>query len=141
MNQLDLRDRVAIVTGGARGIGYAVAERILRSGGRVSLWDRDRARLELEAARRESAAEIARAARELAAALTRARRDSAMLDAADRVAARSLVAFAEGASGLASVIEAQRSARDARGQYLDDLAAANTAVATARLAGMTAVSP
>jgi cobalt-zinc-cadmium efflux system outer membrane protein len=103
--------------------------------------NRDRARLELESARRESAAEIARAARELSAALTRARRDSAMLDAADRVAARSLVAFAEGASGLASVIEAQRSARDARGQYLDDLAAANTAVATARLAGMTAVSP
>jgi outer membrane protein, heavy metal efflux system len=103
--------------------------------------NRDRARLELESARRESAAEIARATRELSAALTRARRDSAMLDAADRVAARSLVAFAEGASGLASVIEAQRSARDARGQYLDDLAAANTAVATARLAGMTAVSP
>jgi 2-dehydro-3-deoxy-L-rhamnonate dehydrogenase (NAD+) len=46
VNQLDLRDRVAIVTGGARGIGYAVAERILRSGGRVSLWDRDRARLD-----------------------------------------------------------------------------------------------
>jgi 2-dehydro-3-deoxy-L-rhamnonate dehydrogenase (NAD+) len=46
VNELDLRDRVAIVTGGARGIGYAVAERILRSGGRVSLWDRDRARLD-----------------------------------------------------------------------------------------------
>ena len=46
MNQIDLRDRVAIVTGGARGIGYAVAERMLQSGGRVSLWDRDRARLE-----------------------------------------------------------------------------------------------
>ena len=46
MNQLDLSDRVAIVTGGARGIGFAVSERILRSGGRVSLWDRDRARLD-----------------------------------------------------------------------------------------------
>jgi NAD(P)-dependent dehydrogenase (short-subunit alcohol dehydrogenase family) len=46
VNQLDLSDRVAIVTGGARGIGFAVAERILRSGGRVSLWDRDRARLD-----------------------------------------------------------------------------------------------
>lgn len=45
MNQLDLKDRISIVTGGARGIGYAVAERILRSGGAVSLWDRDTQRL------------------------------------------------------------------------------------------------
>jgi 2-dehydro-3-deoxy-L-rhamnonate dehydrogenase (NAD+) len=45
VNQLDLRDRIAIVTGGARGIGFAVAERILRSGGHVSLWDRDAVRL------------------------------------------------------------------------------------------------
>ena len=45
MNQLDLRDRVAIITGAARGIGYAVAERVLRSGGSVSLWDRDAQRL------------------------------------------------------------------------------------------------
>jgi len=49
VNQIDLHDRVAIVTGGARGIGFAAAERILRSGGRVSLWDRDRVRLEAAA--------------------------------------------------------------------------------------------
>jgi 2-dehydro-3-deoxy-L-rhamnonate dehydrogenase (NAD+) len=46
MNQLDLRDRVAVVTGGARGIGYATAARALQSGAAVSLWDIDRARLE-----------------------------------------------------------------------------------------------
>lgn len=46
MNQLDLCGRTAVVTGGARGIGYAVAERVLRSGGAVALWDRDAQRLE-----------------------------------------------------------------------------------------------
>ena len=42
MNAYDLKDRIAIVTGGAQGIGLAVATRILASGGRVAIWDRDR---------------------------------------------------------------------------------------------------
>ena len=46
MNQYDLKERVAIVTGGAQGIGLAVANRMLASGGLVSLWDRDRALLD-----------------------------------------------------------------------------------------------
>jgi 3-oxoacyl-[acyl-carrier protein] reductase len=41
MNVYDLNDRVAVVTGGAQGIGLAVAHRILASGGRVAIWDRD----------------------------------------------------------------------------------------------------
>ena len=41
MNQIDLTDRRAIVTGGAQGIGKAVAERLLQSGASVSIWDRD----------------------------------------------------------------------------------------------------
>ena len=41
MNQLDLKGRNGIVTGGARGIGFAIATRLLQSGARVSLWDRD----------------------------------------------------------------------------------------------------
>src|SRR5258708_21005002 len=35
------RDRTAIVTGGARGIGLAWAAKITAGGGRVALWDRD----------------------------------------------------------------------------------------------------
>ena len=45
MNALDLNGRVAAITGGARGIGYAAAERMLRSGAAVALWDVDAARL------------------------------------------------------------------------------------------------
>lgn len=46
MNNLDLNERVMVVTGGARGIGYAVAARALRSGASVALWDIDAERLE-----------------------------------------------------------------------------------------------
>ena len=45
MNQIDLKGRVAVITGGAQGIGYAVAERMLKSGAGVVLWDIDAARL------------------------------------------------------------------------------------------------
>jgi NAD(P)-dependent dehydrogenase (short-subunit alcohol dehydrogenase family) len=45
MNRYDLTDRVAIVTGGAGGLGRSIAERILLSGGSVSLWDVDVAKL------------------------------------------------------------------------------------------------
>ena len=45
MNKYDLNGRVAIVTGGAQGIGLAVAERMMESGALVALWDRDAKRL------------------------------------------------------------------------------------------------
>ena len=46
MNKIDLQGQVAIVTGGAQGIGLAIARRLLDSGARVSLWDMDGAALE-----------------------------------------------------------------------------------------------
>jgi 3-oxoacyl-[acyl-carrier protein] reductase len=45
------RDRTAIVTGGARGIGLACAAKITAGGGRVALWDRD-----IERARKSASA-------------------------------------------------------------------------------------
>jgi NAD(P)-dependent dehydrogenase (short-subunit alcohol dehydrogenase family) len=44
-NQINLDKRVAVVTGGAQGIGLTTAERLLRSGASVSLWDRVAERL------------------------------------------------------------------------------------------------
>ena len=39
MNNFDLSGDVAIVTGGAQGIGLACAERMAQSGAKVVLWD------------------------------------------------------------------------------------------------------
>jgi 3-oxoacyl-[acyl-carrier protein] reductase len=50
MNQLDFKGRTAVVTGGAAGIGLAVAQRLAASGARVALWDRDEGMLAKAAA-------------------------------------------------------------------------------------------
>ena len=39
MNQIDLAGRMAVITGGAQGIGFAIAARLVKSGAKVSLWD------------------------------------------------------------------------------------------------------
>ena len=46
MNEIDLNGRCAVITGGAQGIGRAIAERFLDSGATVCLWDQDRALVE-----------------------------------------------------------------------------------------------
>jgi 2-dehydro-3-deoxy-L-rhamnonate dehydrogenase (NAD+) len=44
-NVIDLQGRMAVVTGAAQGIGFAVAHRLLESGATVALWDRDAGQL------------------------------------------------------------------------------------------------
>jgi 2-dehydro-3-deoxy-L-rhamnonate dehydrogenase (NAD+) len=40
-NDIDLKGRIAVVTGGAQGFGRAITERFLKSGARVAIWDQD----------------------------------------------------------------------------------------------------
>ena len=63
MNSIDLKGRAAIVTGGAQGIGFAVAARLLQSGAAVSLWDRD------EDVLRQAASQLQQAGRVITAAV------------------------------------------------------------------------
>ncbi|MBL8344851.1 MAG: SDR family oxidoreductase, partial [Rubrivivax sp.] len=46
MNRIDLEGRVAVVTGGAQGIGLAISERFLASGAKVVMWDVDKPKLD-----------------------------------------------------------------------------------------------
>jgi NAD(P)-dependent dehydrogenase (short-subunit alcohol dehydrogenase family) len=58
MNAIDLKGRAAIVTGGAQGIGFAIASRLLESGAAVSLWDRDAETLRQAATQLDAAGRV-----------------------------------------------------------------------------------
>jgi NAD(P)-dependent dehydrogenase (short-subunit alcohol dehydrogenase family) len=64
MNQLDMAGRSAVITGGAAGIGLAIAQRLAASGAKLALWDRDRAAL--DAARRALGGNVHTAALDVA---------------------------------------------------------------------------
>ena len=49
MNSYDFRNQVAVITGGAQGIGYAVAQRMIENGATVIIWDFDAKRTEKSA--------------------------------------------------------------------------------------------
>ena len=49
-NNIDLKGRTAVVTGGAQGFGKAITERFVASGAKVAIWDRDTALAEKTAA-------------------------------------------------------------------------------------------
>jgi outer membrane protein, heavy metal efflux system len=114
-----------------------------RSGGQVTgaIAERDRARAELEFTRRDADAAVARARRELVAARQRARRSADLVASANRIAAMSLQAYGEGAVPLATVLEAQRNAREILARYIDDLASADTALRLLRWLTATSGQP
>ncbi len=97
-----------------------------RNRGGVALADAEvqRAHAALVAAQVETSVELGRARRAYGVALAQLDRDEVLVTAAERVSAMSFIAYREGAATLASVLEAQRTARDIRAQYVADLAGA-----------------
>ena len=108
--------------------------------GAIALADaeRDRARAALALVRAGTEAGIAHIVRERDQALARVERDRALIVSASRVAVMSLTAYREGAAPMASVLEAQRTAREVLGAYVNDLARAWIAIATTRVLTLTA---
>ena len=49
MNNFDLKNKTAIITGGAQGFGLDISKRFLKSGAKVIMWDNDPKALELAA--------------------------------------------------------------------------------------------
>lgn len=99
--------------------------------------ERIKAQAELTLAQVEQRNALAHASRERANAIAKVTRDRALVASANQVAAMALTAYREGASSLPNVLEAQRSARDVLGQYIDDLAAAWVATAELRVFSLT----
>jgi cobalt-zinc-cadmium efflux system outer membrane protein len=101
--------------------------------------ERDRARAELAVARLEARQRLLEGLREREQLLVRVARDSALVNTAQRVAARAITAYAEGASALPAVLEARRSAREVIAQYIDDTAA--LLIVTTELRALTQTLP
>lgn len=100
---------------------------------------RDRARAQFRLIELESRRDIARVTEAQAIARQRVARDRTLLASADRVARMALTAYREGASPLATVLQAQTNARDTFAQYITDVGTANAAAAALRL--LTASAP
>ena len=42
MNQIDLNNKISVITGGAQGFGYSMVQRFSQSGAKVIIWDKDK---------------------------------------------------------------------------------------------------
>ena len=82
MNQLDFSGRHAVITGGAGGLGVVFAQRLIASGGSVTLWDRD------EAATQKAAAALGAKAQGVAVDVTRQESVAAAVTATLQMAPR-----------------------------------------------------
>lgn len=112
----------------------------------LPLWNRNRGALavaranaaraaaQLAQTERATLAATAIAERERAVLAERVRRDRLIAEDALRVAELSIIAYREGAYSLATTLEAERTARDALRQFINDLAASLTAEAAYTLA-------
>jgi 2-dehydro-3-deoxy-L-rhamnonate dehydrogenase (NAD+) len=85
MNAIDLKNRTAIVTGGARGIGFAIAQRMLASGAAVALWDVDAAALDKAAAALKSGGRVYTAIADVTDQASIARATDALLRDAGKI--------------------------------------------------------
>jgi cobalt-zinc-cadmium efflux system outer membrane protein len=94
----------------------------------------ERARAELALVERGTALALAGARRQREVAAAHLEVDRTMVEEARRVATLSRTAYEEGAYPLATVLEAQRNARDAMRRLIDDLIASRSAEAAYRLA-------
>lgn len=92
--------------------------------------ERRRAEAALTFTQRENELAVSQATRGLQAALGRVLNDRRLTAGADSVAALSLIAYREGAAPLTTVLEAQRTAREVLGGYIEDVASALIAAAT-----------
>lgn len=111
-------------------VGLALPLPLLnRNRGNVAIAEAEvqHARALLAAIRVESGSAIGRAQRAVQMILAQLTRDERMTVTTEHVSSMSLTAYREGAATLASVLEAQRMARDVRAQHIADLAAAWTA--------------
>ena len=100
-----------------------------------------RARANVDLAKLELSTALAGAQRDAIASRARLARSTQLVASANRVATLSLVAYREGATPLATALDAQRSAREVLAQYVDDIATARIAESVLRLFSLSTVVP